>query len=139
MSGILETIIIFIVAVMSSFVPMNEEGVVVDFDQVTTETTVIVCEYENKTNRIINEPHISALSKKVDGEWQTVVNIPIPEASSRVMPGRRDLLCKFNIEHYTGEMHLEAGEYKFTLVYDIRLFDESIPMSIDIPFTVVEA
>lgn len=136
MTNIIETFLTIIVCIISVFVPMNEEGVSVDFDRVTPETTVIVCEYKNNTNRIINEPNICALSKKDGGEWQTVVNIPIPEASSRVMPGRKDLLCKFDIEYYTGEPHLEEGEYKFTLVYDVLLIDESIPMRVDIPFTV---
>lgn len=137
MTGILETIIIFIVAFMSSFVPMSEEGVTVDFvEQVTTETTVIVCEYKNKTNRIISEPHICKLSKKVDGEWQTVADIPVPEGSTRIIPGRRGTLCKFNIEYHTGKLNLEEGEYKFTMVYDVHLHDELISARKDVPFTV---
>lgn len=141
---VISTIMALFFSVWGVFVPMNPDKVVFEAEPLTAESEYIYIQCENLTGRMIAEPQATKLMKSVDGEWETVADIPVLESTGGLIyPGQSATVFKGRISRYCESETLEPGEYKMTFIYDVIVFsrekgEESIKMEAEVIFNVTE-
>ena len=121
MSAFLSTVLAILMSVLSVVYPAKPENVKVTVRPVTTQSSGIVFECENRTRRTISRPEVVSIEKKDENDnWQSVdVSYGRTEEYYNVAPGVSAtdsiILGKF-FDEFEG---FEKGEYRLTIEYTL--------------------
>ena len=122
MSAFLSTVLAILMSVLAVVYPAKPENVKVTVRPVTTQSSGITFECENRTRRTIDKPTVSAIEKKDEnGNWQSVdVTYGWTDIGYNLSPGESavDSIILGNFfDEFEG---FEEGEYRLTVKYTLK-------------------